>query len=340
MIANRRFVEDIATHVRELRIPTCANSPADAVFTIFTPNIDNDETVMPEYFYHILLVTSPRSKTSCDPARQSKSPVWPTGVEALPPFLKRQSSADKTSSRHDRDLHCSLEASDDLEQEVLTATTQRLSFDERSPDSLSGESGDVKQPTPTQSQPLLSEDKRLDEMSVQSIDMMPPEHAARSSEAQDDQITRGIGSSTSGQRTKGKYVPLDNGASESAWGIVHLYRDADESSSLYDDVPPPKTSRSRHGGHSKETSSLGGPASDLDCTTLCILAVPSYLAPSDFLGFVGEETRDEVSHFRLIRTARANRYMVLMKFRNGKKAREWRKKWNGKVFNSMEVRSI
>jgi BRCA1-associated protein len=61
------------------------------------------------------------------------------------------------------------------------------------------------------------------------------------------------------------------------------------------------------------------------------------MSPSDFLGFVGEGTRDDVSHFRMIRTARANRYMVLMKFRSGKKAREWQKEWNGKVFNSMEV---
>ncbi|KAF3393100.1 hypothetical protein DPV78_010002 [Talaromyces pinophilus] len=75
---------------------------------------------------------------------------------------------------------------------------------------------------------------------------------------------------------------------------------------------------------------------DEDCSILCILAVPSYLSPADFLGFVGEDTRDEVSHFRMIKTARANRYMVLMKFRNGKKAREWQREWNGKVFNSME----
>ena len=61
------------------------------------------------------------------------------------------------------------------------------------------------------------------------------------------------------------------------------------------------------------------------------------MSPSDFLGFVGETTMDEVSHFRMIRTARANRYMVLMKFRSGKKAKEWQRVWNGKVFNSMEV---
>jgi hypothetical protein len=61
------------------------------------------------------------------------------------------------------------------------------------------------------------------------------------------------------------------------------------------------------------------------------------MTPSDFLGFVGEPTRENVSHFRLIKTSRANKYMVLMKFREAKRAREWRKQWNGKAFNSMEV---
>jgi BRCA1-associated protein len=32
--------------------------------------------------------------------------------------------------------------------------------------------------------------------------------------------------------------------------------------------------------------------------------------------------------------------MVLMKFRSGKKAKEWQKDWNGKVFNSMEVSAV
>ena len=39
----------------------------------------------------------------------------------------------------------------------------------------------------------------------------------------------------------------------------------------------------------------------------------------------------------MVRTSRANRYMVLMKFKNGKRAREWQYEWNGKVFNSIEV---
>lgn len=70
---------------------------------------------------------------------------------------------------------------------------------------------------------------------------------------------------------------------------------------------------------------------------MCIPAVPSYLTPSDFLGFVGEKTREEVSHFRMVMTGRMNRYLVLMKFRDNAVARKWRAEWDGKVFNDMEV---
>jgi BRCA1-associated protein len=126
---------------------------------------------------------------------------------------------------------------------------------------------------------------------------------------------------TGGLATKGKFIPSDLKDTEVGWGVVHLYRDGQETPGLYDEVD----------GASKDFN-------EEDCTTLCILAVPSYMTPSDFLGFVGEQTREDVSHFRLIRTSRANKYMVLMKFREAKEAREWRKEWDGKAFNSMEVR--
>ncbi|OAF56118.2 hypothetical protein VC83_07413 [Pseudogymnoascus destructans] len=74
----------------------------------------------------------------------------------------------------------------------------------------------------------------------------------------------------------------------------------------------------------------------LDTTMLCIPAVPSYMTASDFLGWVGEKTRELVSHFRMVMTGRMNRYMMLMKFRDGAEARKWRREWDGKVFNGME----
>ena len=180
-------------------------------------------------------------------------------------------------------------------------------------------------------------DWRYDKISVQGIDMLPAGQTANNSSRLNGHISNGIGVGSGGLATKGKYEATELGDTELGWGIVHLYRDAEETRGLNQDVTSNRSSRnnkslSRRNDHSEEP-----PFRDEDCTTLCILAVPSYLTPSDFLGFVGEKTRDCVSHFRMIRTERVNRYMVLMKFRNGKNAREWRKEWNGKAFNSMEV---
>lgn len=163
-------------------------------------------------------------------------------------------------------------------------------------------------------------------------------------------VTAGIGTDIlGGLRTKGRYIPLDQKTSDSVWGIVHLYRDALETPYLSEDDYPLDLKGSS--AAARQPGDLGGSNAsrgegdgggghilqDEEYTTLCILAVPSYMSPSDFLGFMGEKTRDDVNHFRMIRTARANRYMVLMKFRSGKKAKEWQRVWNGKVFNSMEV---
>ncbi|THC88205.1 hypothetical protein EYZ11_012349 [Aspergillus tanneri] len=203
-------------------------------------------------------------------------------------------------------------------------------------------------------------DLRLDKVSIECIDMIPSDPgtvgAKRTGwrDSRDNPVATGIGTDIlGGLRTRGRYIPLDQTTSESVWGIVHLYRDAQETPYLTEEEYPSylkgsaaarqpfdelgETSAPRQDTRADEPSSLSSLPQDEDYTTLCILAVPSYMSPLDFLGFVGEATRDDVSHFRMIRTARANRYMVLMKFRSGKKAREWQKDWNGKVFNSMEA---
>jgi len=74
-----------------------------------------------------------------------------------------------------------------------------------------------------------------------------------------------------------------------------------------------------------------------ECTILCVPAVPAYFSPSDFLGFVGEKTREMVSHFRMVMTGQNNTYLVLMKFKDSEFARKWKVQWDGKLFNSIEV---
>lgn len=314
---------------------------------------------MPSYFYHIALeLFSPpdRDTDYGSTTPQSTSLSYESAREALLPFQRRRDN--KPTSRRSRES---------ITQEPLESASagvhgntvaSRRGADSRdqcpsSPslslhiarDNLSRRSSSAFE---TQH---IQPDHRLDRISIQSIDMIAPDygHPKRADEhfARSDEIATGIGTDIlGGLYTKGKYIPLDQTLPDSIFGIVHLYRDAKETPSLaVDDYPSylkgssaARQPRDHNGGEDRH--SLGGSYMSLpdeDCTTLCILAVPSYMSPSDFLGFVGEATRDEVSHFRMIKTARANRYMVLMKFRNGKKARDWQRDWNGKVFNSMEV---
>jgi BRCA1-associated protein len=122
-----------------------------------------------------------------------------------------------------------------------------------------------------------------------------------------------------GSTTRAECLTLPSKNTEVGWGVVHFYR-GEEMPDL--DLP----SSSEEGGRIED-----------ECTTLCIPAVPSYILPADFLGFVGEKWRKDVTHFRMVMTSRMSRYLVLIKFRDGTKAKEWQKEFNGKVFNSMVV---
>ena len=143
-----------------------------------------------------------------------------------------------------------------------------------------------------------------------------------------DMESKNTGKREGGLHTKAVYIPSDPKTTEVGWGVVHLYRDNEESPLLDGDAA--KRSSLDKSGSRGEDFELE------DCTTLCILAVPSWMMPSDLLGFVGDQAREDVSHFRLIRTGRTNKYMVLMKFRSPKRAREWQKAYNGRLFSAAE----
>src|SRR5271163_38863 len=276
---------------------------------------------MPEYFFHVDLEILPASTESL-----GASPVPnPTSRlnHVLAPFTS-PSPGHRTSN-------------------PLAARNNSLKLEQRKvvpdqglPPLSNGSStppGVARQPDP--------KDKRLDDIWVEGMDMTRSRSGTNGDSkggGAENQISKGIGTSViSGLQTKGKYVPHELQTTDREWGIVHLYRDAEETPGLYGDSPLSRAPDPWSHGITKDNMAPEHPPPpDEDCTMLCILAVPSYLAPSDFLGFVGEETRNEVSHFRMVRTSRANRYMVLMKFRHGKKARAWQQRWNGKVFNSME----
>lgn len=137
------------------------------------------------------------------------------------------------------------------------------------------------------------------------------------------------------------------------YGVIRLYRDSDSDFEIQDGEELYEKPTNNNGNNSKRKKSLpesakhspdsdtestpGSSASISDETVLAILAVPSYLTPYDFLGFIGSNARESVSHFRMIRTAVANRYMVLLKFRDADRAHQFYKDYNGKLFNSMEA---
>ncbi|KAK1836640.1 RING finger protein [Podospora conica] len=175
-------------------------------------------------------------------------------------------------------------------------------------------------------------DWRFAKISIRSFDCVQPSDGGEQGMAEQEQNMAGGtekgGPATSlgpslggmGQATKGRFLPLDNRNTEAGWGVVHLYRED---------------------GKSVVSEGGGGGAGEAvgeenDGTVLCIPAVPNYLTPGDFLGWVGEKWMGDVSHYRMVMTSRWSRYMVLMKFRDSGHARDWQKEFNGKLFNQME----
>ncbi|KAF4633826.1 hypothetical protein G7Y89_g4283 [Cudoniella acicularis] len=224
-------------------------------------------------------------------------------------------------------------------------TTTSLEFPPPEPEKIQRDLGTAKR------------DWRFGRVRVESFDMPPPQtetetsrHTrgkssgdARPATGRHNGINAGLTEGGVGKVTKARYEAAEGRNTEIGWGIVHLYRDGEETPSLgmstsdTDGEPHPSEEINIATANGSGLRTKGpGDGDNGDCTTLCIPAVPSYLTPSDFLGFVGEKTRQQVSHFRMVMTGRMNRYLVLMKFRDSGEAKKWRTEWDGKVFNSME----
>lgn len=122
-----------------------------------------------------------------------------------------------------------------------------------------------------------------------------------------------------GTDTKGQFMPLDCKNTEAGWGIVHLYREAQDL---------------------EQRSTLGESLNGDDGTILCIPAVPGYLSPVGFLNFVGQKWLGDVAHYRMLMTNTLGTYMVLMKFRDSKAAEAWRNEFDGKGFGPMREEAI
>ncbi|KAK4934723.1 hypothetical protein LTR10_024096 [Elasticomyces elasticus] len=266
---------------------------------------------MPDYFFHVAIELFPDTQSSAQSNDHHSPPKPSQFFKTLRPFTHssiRRRSGDRATHRF-RDSPAN--------RIPLQSVVQR----------------DPVNPDLPHSDP---KDHRLDNILVQATDMGLDADGKEPPPAKDNIIEKGIGTAISGHHLKGRYEPLEDRDTADGWGIVHLYRDSEETSGLYKDSAYRSSDLWSDGLRNPPSVKPHPPPKDEECTSLCILAVPSYMTPSDFLSWVGEGTRSEVSHFRMVRTARANRYMVLMKFKHGKKAREWQHEWNGKVFNSME----
>ncbi|KAF8937240.1 hypothetical protein BGZ58_003062 [Dissophora ornata] len=122
---------------------------------------------------------------------------------------------------------------------------------------------------------------------------------------------------------------------EATQGILRLYKDTNEITTGDIHI---------HSGVEEEPTATTDRALDRDGaqiihpdhgTSVCVLAVPSYMSPGDFLNFVGP-VRADVSHFRIVRDSVPNRFMVLMKFRTSEATAEFYRRYNGKTFSSLE----
>lgn len=80
----------------------------------------------------------------------------------------------------------------------------------------------------------------------------------------------------------------------------------------------------------EETSVFG------DDTMLGIIAIPSYFTATDLLNFIGTSFMQYLTHIRILKSERQNRFLVLLKFNDIVKTAEFHYKFNGRRFNSME----
>jgi BRCA1-associated protein len=129
-----------------------------------------------------------------------------------------------------------------------------------------------------------------------------------------------LGPTGSGAATKAECLSVVTKKAGVGWGIVHFYRDGEETPYL--------------SAVDAEKEKVDGTE---ECTIMCIPAVPFYMSPADLVVFLGEEWTKDISHCRMVMTERMNRYMVLLKFREAARARAWRKAFDGKIFNRMDV---
>ncbi|KAJ7113706.1 hypothetical protein C8R43DRAFT_1091406 [Mycena crocata] len=111
----------------------------------------------------------------------------------------------------------------------------------------------------------------------------------------------------------------ESGSTNLPEGTVHLFREGSTTTS--EDLA--------------SALSVKSDSPDFDGVMLGVLAVPSWMTPSDFLAFVAPAA-EGITHLRIIRDSVPNRSIVVIKFSDSDHASEFIEAYNGKPFNSME----
>ncbi|KAF1801621.1 hypothetical protein V8B55DRAFT_1472498 [Mucor lusitanicus] len=129
----------------------------------------------------------------------------------------------------------------------------------------------------------------------------------------------------SAHNTKKKKKRMDESTHQLGYGVMHLYRGLRPLTEQ--ELPDTKLAKDQ---------SLNLPTSGQDeDTTLCVLAVPSYMTFKDFTDFLGS-ANSQIEHYRFIRDFSPNKYTALLKFRDRQSAFACYQKFNGRRFNMTE----
>ncbi|KAI5121493.1 hypothetical protein M0805_006530 [Coniferiporia weirii] len=131
--------------------------------------------------------------------------------------------------------------------------------------------------------------------------------------------------------------PSTSGTTNLPDGVVHIFRESTQDGYPAAAASTSKTVASGTPLNAASTSSehASRVTSDPDSAIVAVLAVPPWMAPSDFLAFVAPAA-EGMKHLRLIRDVSPNRTMVVIQFRDTAHSTEFIEEFNGKQFNSIE----
>ncbi|CUM53378.1 unnamed protein product [Debaryomyces tyrocola] len=111
-------------------------------------------------------------------------------------------------------------------------------------------------------------------------------------------------------------------------GNIRLYREFEEDETSLDFLSSTSSAASEPFSYPNATEG--------DDTMVSIIAVPTYFTATDLLGFIGDSYMKYITHLRILKSEKPNRFLVLIKFNDILKTAEFQLKYNGKPFNSME----